>query len=192
MRGARATARHGWQFPPTGGVTESLPAPSNSATKRFIQKPAVLIAAAVIILCVAGGLLYVELTGSSSSSAQSVASTEVADLQQGNFSQICVLALPAQQVTCQSAMSQLSVQQVTYTNLALGTVSVNGDHALVAVTGSVCVGSGQCISNSDPNVAISDGQTFEQAYAQAVSASPSNAWSMPLVKQSGKWYVTGF
>jgi zinc-ribbon domain len=207
----------GGSFPPTGWVTESLPAPSpasatppagaqvleprptpqpsapsSSATKRFIQKPAVLIAAAVIILCVAGGLLYVALTGSSSSSAQSVASTMVADLQQGNFSQICVLALPAQQVKCNTALSQLSVQHVMYKNLALGTVTVNGDQALLEMTGSVCVGSGQCISNSDPNLAISDGKTFEQAYAQAVSASSSTPFIIPLVKQNGKWYVTGF
>jgi zinc-ribbon domain len=208
----------GGSSPPTGWVTESLPAPSPTsatppaaaqvleprptpqpsapsslATKRFIHKPAVLIAAAAIVLCVAGGLLYVELTGSSSSSAQSVASTVVADFQQGNFSQKCALALPAQQAPCQSAVSQLSVQHATYKNLALGTVTVNGDLALFEMTGSACVGSGQCISNSDPNVAMSAGQTFEQAYAQALSpsssAGSSTAFIGALVKQSGKWYV---
>ena len=210
----------GGSFPPTGWVTESLPAPppaphapttppagaqeleprptpqpsvpSSPAKKRFIQKPAVLIAAAAIVLCVVGGLLYVELTGSSSSSAQSVASTMVADLQQGNFSQICVLVPPAQQVKCQSDVGQLSVQHATFKNLALGTVTVNGDQALLEMTGSVCVGSGQCISNSDPNVAISGGKNFEQAYTQAVSASSSTPFIVPLVKQNGKWYVTGF
>ena len=207
----------GGSFPPTGLVTESIPAPSrasatppaaahvleprptpqpsapsSSATKRFIQKPAVLIAAAVIVLCVAGGLLYVELAGSSSSSAQSVASTMVSDLQQGNFSQICVLVPPAQQVKCQSDVSQLSVQHATFKNLALGTVTVNGDQALLEMTGSVCVGAGQCISNSDPNVAISDGKNFEQAYTQAVSANSSTPFIVPLVRQNGKWYVTGF
>src|ERR1035437_6884063 len=200
----------GGSFPPTSGVAKSLDAPppaahapatppngaqvleprptpqpsapSSSATKRFIQKPAVLIAAAVIILCVAGGLLYVAFAGSSSSSAQSVASTMVSDLQQGNFSQICVLVPPAQQVKCQSDVSQLSVQHVTFKNLALGTVTVNGDQALFETTGSVCVGSGQCTSNSDPNVAMRDGKTFEQAYAQAVSASSSTPFIGPLVK----------
>jgi hypothetical protein len=153
----------------------------------------VLIAAAAIVLCVVGGLLYVELTGSSSSSAQSVASTMVADLQQGNFSQICVLVPPAQQVKCQSDVSQLSVQHATYKNLVLGTVTVNGDQALFAMVGGVCVGtSGQCFSNSDPNMGMSAGQTFEQAHAQAVSATSSTPFIVPLVKQNGTWYVTGF
>ena len=154
----------GASSPPTGGVASSLPppptapsapaptpagaqvleprptpqpsAPSSSATKRLIQKPAVLIAAAVIVLGVAGGLLlHAGLTGSSSSSAQSVASTVVDDLQQGNFSQICALATPAEQVKCNSALSQMSVQHVTYKNLALGTVTVNGDQALFDMTG---------------------------------------------------------
>jgi zinc-ribbon domain len=174
-------------------------APSSSATKRFIQKPAVLIVATVIILCVAGGLLYgvaggllhVALTGSSSSSAQSVASTVVTDLQQGNFSQLCVLAPPAQQAKCQSDVSQMSVQHATFTNLALGTVTVNGDQALFTMTGTACVGStGQCTSNSDPNVAMSAGQTFQQAYAETVSATSSTVFIWSLVKQSGKWYVT--
>jgi hypothetical protein len=172
-------------------LTPQPSAPSQSAKKPFIQKPAVLIAVA-IVLCVAGGLLYVALTGSSSSSAQSVASTVVADLEQGNFSQMCVLATPAEQVKCNSALSQLSVQHVTYKNLALGTVTVNGDEALLEMTGSVCDGSGQCTSNSDPNVAMSAGQTFEQAYAQAVSTSSPTPFSIPLVKQNGKWYITGF
>jgi zinc-ribbon domain len=210
----------GASFPPTGGVANSLDtpppaahapatppagaqvleprptpqpsAPSSSATKRFIQKPAVLIAAAVIVLGVAAGLLHEAVTGSSSSSAQSVASTLVADLQQGNFSKICVLALPAQQLKCNTTMSQFSVQHVTYKNLVLGTVTVNGGQALLEMTGSVCAGSGQCMSNSDPNVAMSAGQTFQQAYAEAAAPSSSTVFSIALFKQNGTWYVTGF
>jgi hypothetical protein len=178
---------------PGGGQWPTVPAGVSSATRRSsFTKPVVLAVAAVAILAVVGVTLSIALGGSSSTSPQSVAATAATDLRSGNYAQLCTLAPPAQGQRCRNDMNQISTHDIAYKPVSLGKVTVSGDRALFVLTGSVCEGSGQCLSNNDASAATDKGKTFNQVYAAAIGPSSSSPFILPMVEQGGSWYVTGF
>ena len=180
-----------------GGVPDAGPATLPDGPKRssFVRNPAlVTVAILVLVIAVVGGGIYAVFGGTTSatSSTGSVASATLADLGSGNYDQTCTtLALPGQTSKCASDLKQLTLQHVTYTNLAVGTITTSGNRAVFVIIGRVCVGStGRCLSNQNRNV--DTGHTFNQLYASAIGTTNSSPFLLPLIRQSGHWYVTGF
>jgi hypothetical protein len=182
--------RSAWSDSGTGDWSTMQPAAAatGQAKASLVRKPAFLVVAAIVILAVIGGVIAVSM-GGSSSSARSLASTVVGDLQKGDFAQVCTLALQAQSANCTSQLGSLSTHKVSY-KIALGTVTVNGDRAVFVLTGTVCEGKTFCDSNHDGNLATDKGQSFDQAYTSAVG--PSSEWVVPELEQNGKWYISSF
>jgi len=90
-------------------------------------------------------------------------------------------------------VKELTADRVKYTDLAVGAVTVDGNRAVFAMTGSVCVGtSGRCFSNRDANLGKDKGQTFDQMYAIATGTTNGSPFLLPIVLRGGRWYVTGF
>jgi hypothetical protein len=138
-------------------------------------------------------------------SPQAVADAFVTAIQNGDLSTFCTYALPSQASQCAKDIKQAAGVQ-TYKDIAVGTVTTQGDQALVALTGSICpssktqsTGSGesqtdQCISNSDPNVATKNHKTFAAAYAAATSTNSQSGspFVTVMVRKNGRWYAVGF
>jgi hypothetical protein len=81
-------------------------------------------------------------------------------------------------------------------NFALGYVAVDGDEALVGVTGMFCASNQTpaCMSNVDPAAIFSEAKPFSELWAESVAAdaSTSTAYSYslaPCVKVGTQWYV---
>jgi len=112
-----------------------------------------------------------------------------------DFLAFCSLAVPSEAARCRTTLSSSSASQVKFKDLAVGTVTVQGDKALVVFTGSICDPTGaQCQTNTDPNAALANGTSFDKAYAAALNGSngSSSAFASALVHQGGLWYATGF
>jgi len=84
----------------------------------------------------------------------------------------------------------------TFRDLALGYVVVDGNEALVGVTGTICVPNETpaCTTNDDPAAIFSEAQPFPQLWAESVAAdgssSTSNSYSLaPCVKVGTNWYI---
>lgn len=82
---------------------------------------------------------------------------------------------------------------VTFSHMALGKVTVHGDHAVITTTGMACKGT-QCITNSDANRAMAGGTPFAAAYASADN--PNSPTGSPFVgaavRVGGRWFARGF
>ena len=137
---------------------------------------------------------------SGGATAQAVAAVFVRAVQSGSLATFCVYAVPSEVAACRKDVSEAAGAE-TFQNIALGTVTTQGDKAVVALTGTICPTStttttqtSRCISNTDPNVASKDNQTFAEAYAGASSATNQNSspFVTALVRRNGRWYATGF
>jgi hypothetical protein len=138
-------------------------------------------------------------------SPQAVADAFVTAIQNGDLPTFCTYALPSQASQCAKDIKEAAGVQ-TYKDIAVGTVTTQGDRALVALTGSICptsttqsTGSSesqtdQCISNSDPNVATKSHKTFAAAYAAATSSNSQSGspFVTVMVRKNGRWYAVGF
>lgn len=179
-----------------GGAAESGsgPRPDASPQSTLVRSPTlVTLAIFVLVAAVVGGIVYAVIRGTSSSTntAQSVAAATISDLNSVNYNQICSLAAPGQTAKCSSDLKQLTIQHVRYMNLSVGTVTTSGPRAVFVIVGRVCVGStGRCLSNQNKNVG--KGHTFDQLYASAIGTINSSPFLLPLIRQDGHWYVTGF
>lgn len=178
-------------FPqPLGG---NLSTTSPDTAKPIIKRPGFQISAVILVVVLVGAMLFVVFGKSSNSNgAHAIASAMAADLNSGNYQQVCLLAVPNQQAACKANLASALSQGVRFINISLGTVTVNGTQALFVLTGTFCDSTSKCLSNSDPNAATDSGQTFAQVYASALSTTASNPFIAPLVEENGKWYLTGF
>lgn len=168
------------QFPPRQGA--------RSANRKPIGHPGVLVGGIALVLVIILGAIHLAGSGASSGSPQSVASAVATDLHVGELSQLCLLVVPNDVSKCQSDMAQAAAAKVTYSALAVGAVTVQGDRALAVWTGTIC-SNGSCNSNHDPNAAIGKGLTFDQVYSAVVNGNSQEYPFLALVKQNGKWYV---
>jgi hypothetical protein len=76
----------------------------------------------------------------------------------------------------------------TFTVSQYGYVAVNGDKALVGMTGNFC-SAGKCFKNTDPAALFKDGKSFAQQW-DAAQKSSSSAYSLtPVIQVGGKWYI---
>ena len=179
-----------------GDVHDAGPAilPDTPNRSSLVRNPVlVTVAILVLVIAVVGGGIYAVFGGTTSAtgSTTSVASATLADLNSGNYGQICTLAPPGQTSKCASDLKQLTIQHIKYTSLTVGTITTSGNRAVFVIIGRVCVGSsGRCLSNRNRNVG--KGHTFDQLYASAIGTTNSSPFLLPLIRQNGHWYVTGF
>ena len=146
------------------GGDPSAPAKKPSSNKKVFAGVVI-----VVLLALIGGGLYLLLGRSSTSSGpQAVADALVADLNDAKFTQACSLTIPSQRSICESATSTYYQELQTYQatgKFSVGTVTVHGDQATVRGTVKAC----------NPGIC----------------STTDLRWSIPMVKQGGKWYVLG-
>ena len=131
--------------------------------------------------------------GTGLASAQAVGDAYIAAVHSKNFGGFCAIAAPGQEQTCIDDVSAVANGAVTYSNWALGTVTVQGDQAIINFTGTGCSGE-QCASNGDPNSAQSDGTSFAKAFSAANNPNDPNSspFATSAVRVDGQWYASGF
>ena len=131
--------------------------------------------------------------GTGLASAQAVGAAYVAAITSKDFSGFCAIAAPGQEQKCTDDVSAVTSGGVTYSNWALGKVTVQGDQAIINFTGTGCSGE-QCGSNSDPDSAQSDGTSFAKAFSAANNPNDPNSspFATSAVRIDGKWYASGF
>lgn len=113
----------------------------------------------------------------------------------GHLTDFCKYEQPALQSGCNDGMSQVTPAKVkdqlpTFKNVKLGYTAIDGDKALIGLTGRICAkGKSHCFSNSDPAKLFKGGKPFSELWNEAVKA-PDNVYSLsPAIKINGKWYA---
>ncbi len=128
----------------------------------------------------------------------SVVRSYIDSLNGGNLRALCPLIEPAGQATCRQALrGSASSNGTSFTHFALGYVAVDGDRALVGLTGTYCNPGEKprCTTNNDPAALFSaSGASFDSLFTTALAAqNPSttdNTYSLaPCVRVGGKWYL---
>jgi hypothetical protein len=131
--------------------------------------------------------------GTGLATPQAVGTAFVTAINTKNFSGFCAIAAPGQEENCTNDVSAINSGQATFSNWALGTVTTQGDQAIINFTGTACSGE-QCASNGDANSAQSDGTSFAKAFAAAnnSNSSDSTPFATAAVRVNGQWYASGF
>lgn len=105
-----------------------------------------------------------------------------------NSSLVCSYLVPSSQPTCDQQAQQQPLPAFTGNPTVAGGI-ISASEALVSVTGSICVSGGACAGNNDPGLGMPDvGETFAQAYGQALSSSGSFS-PVPCIEENGMWYA---
>ena len=149
------------------------------------------------------GLLVAGCGGGSSSGASSpsqAASADVNALLSGDLASACAYVPPSVQAHCRSGLRSVTGINATG-NATIVKQVVQGEKALVALTGRVCLKAGNtgstCISNADPSTGMPGGSvSFQSAFSAALTnfnssnGSASGPFSpIPCIEIDGRWYV---
>jgi hypothetical protein len=114
---------------------------------------------------------------------------EIAAVTAKNMLQGCQYYTPVFQAQCKAAGGGSPTDVPTFTNSAIGYVAVNGQKALVGITGKICTPRNPCFTNTDPAAIFKDGKSFAQQWDAAVKAGSSGYSLSPCVQVGGKWYI---
>jgi hypothetical protein len=115
----------------------------------------------------------------------------------GDIAAECSYFQVAYQSQCRSIAAQApsgSKSKTTLTGFALGYVAVDGDKALVGMTGEVCTpgNTPACVTNNNPAAIFSSGKPFAALWAQEVAAdapgTPGDYSLLPCLKTGQDWY----
>jgi hypothetical protein len=113
----------------------------------------------------------------------------------GDFAKFCSYLPPSQQNDCNSAYSGLPAASLktampTYKNVVVTYTAVDGNEALVGVTGTICDPNQtpSCISNGDPAAFFDSGKPFPTLWSESI-ANSSSYTPAPMTKVNGKWYI---
>jgi hypothetical protein len=121
-----------------------------------------------------------------------VTAAELSALNTKKVTSFCKYGLPAQAAKCASELSQVPASQFPFTrNAAIGYVAVQGNKAVVGMTGTFCT-PGQkpeCFTNTDPAAVFSTVHSFSGLWKNAMSSSPMSYSLTPCEKIGGKWYI---
>lgn len=120
----------------------------------------------------------------------------VSSIESGNYTGFCRYEQPTLQAQCNAGISQATSQQAasqlpTFKNVKVGYTAIDGDKALVGLTGTICVPNSKpaCFTNNDPAALFSSGKSFATLWNEAVKA-PSNMYALsPVTKINGNWYA---
>jgi hypothetical protein len=125
--------------------------------------------------------------------------TVVKDLESGHFTDVCSAVEPSQQASCKSQFGSIPMAEIkadlpTYKNLATTYTAIDGDKALVGVTGSMCEpeATPKCATITDTAAAFDSGKSFATLWNEAVNPKSSGYTLSPLIKVNGAWYGNSF
>jgi hypothetical protein len=121
----------------------------------------------------------------------------IAVLNGNKVSQFCQYIEPAAQSACRKALAGVtSTGGQTVAHFHLGYVAIDGNKALVGLTGTNCDPNAKprCDTNTDPAALFSSGRSFATLFSQALAAqnssSSANTYSLaPCVQVDSKWYI---
>jgi hypothetical protein len=121
----------------------------------------------------------------------------IAVLNGNKVSEFCQFVEPAEQPTCHHALAGVtSTGGETIGHFHLGYVAVDGNRALVGLTGTNCDPNAKprCDTNTDPAALFSSDRSFASLYTEALAAqnttSSANTYSLaPCVQVNAKWYI---
>jgi hypothetical protein len=112
-----------------------------------------------------------------------------------DFAKFCSYFPPSEQDNCNSTYSgvpaaSLKTAMPTHKNVVVTYTAIDGDEALVNVTGTICDPNQtpSCISNSDPAAVFDSGKPFTTLWSESV-ANSSSYTPTPMTKVNGKWYI---
>lgn len=110
---------------------------------------------------------------------------------QGNWTLACSYASPGTQQACLQGNADFGRESG---QLTIHGIEINGDDALVELTGTVCNDLLGCLSSLDPSSGMPPSPSdFSAAYDAALPSTPhSSALSispLPMIKVNGQWYV---
>jgi hypothetical protein len=188
-----------WDYqPPAGPGAPPGPggfgAPGTSPLRGIKpDKRTLTIGGAIVGVVIVVIVVIIVATGGSGNSPESTVTGLIQAVTTNNGAAFCTFVPPSELSQCQSSEATLTggsghgqvVSQV-----------VQGNEALVAVTGQLCApylatstGS-DCASNSDPTAGMpGNGVTFDQAYAAASSSGFTALSPVALEQINGKWYI---
>jgi hypothetical protein len=119
----------------------------------------------------------------------------LAGAEAADFSKFCSYFPPSDQANCNSTYSgvpaaSLKTAMPTDKNVVVTYTAIDGDEALVNVTGTICDPNQtpSCISNSDPAAFFDSGKPFTTLWSESV-ANSSSYTPAPMTKINGKWYL---
>ena len=111
-----------------------------------------------------------------------------------DFAKFCSYFSPSNQGSCISAYSGMSAASlkaamITSKNVVVTYTAIDGDEALVGITGTVCDPNQtpSCVSNTDPAALLDSGKPFTALWSESV-ASTSGYTPLAMTKVNGKWY----
>jgi hypothetical protein len=115
----------------------------------------------------------------------------------GRITVLCQFVEPAGTSACDHALAgATSSNGARISHFALGYVAIDGNRALVGLTGTNCNPTVEptCSTNTDPAAIFSSGRPFGALYIQAVAsqnpAITKNVYSLaPCVRVAGRWYI---
>lgn len=105
----------------------------------------------------------------------------------GDYSQACGYMIPSGQGECDQQVA--STPSLTGTYQIVGQV-IEGDRALVFVTGSACNGPGDCFGNSDTSMGdASSPSGFDSYYVYYSPGDSGNFSPLSCIKVGSQWYL---
>ncbi len=121
----------------------------------------------------------------------------VATLNSGKLSDLCPLVEPDAQSLCRQALLGAPATTGTkFSDAALGYVAIDGDEALVGLTGTYCDPNATpaCTTNTNAAAIFDSDRSFSALFSAALTAaSPSNtssAYSLaPCIEVNSQWYL---
>ena len=117
---------------------------------------------------------------------QAVAGALQADLA-GDYSQACSYMIPSGQAECHQQVA--NTPSLTGSYHIVGQV-IEGDRALVFVTGTACNGPGDCFGNSDTSMDdASSPSVFDNYYGYYTPGDNGNFSPFSCIKVDGLWYL---
>jgi hypothetical protein len=168
-------------------------APGNAPSARKLPNPKVMaIGGAAVAVVVVVIVVVVLVTGGSGNSPTNTANEFIQAVLSNNGAKICSLYIPSEQSACRQ--EEASFKGATGNGQVVNQ-AVQGDEALVSITGQLCApyigsGSNDCESNNNATAGMpGNGVSFDQAYSNATNPDTANLSPAPLQEVNGTWYV---
>lgn len=128
---------------------------------------------------------------------ETVAATEVNDVNSGHLAAICSIIPPSEYAKCNKVLSAAGPSASTgqsFKNFTAGYTVIDGNKALVGYTGTFCStkASPKCQTNTNPAAIFSSGKSFTVLFNDALNSTNTSGSSYslaPLIKIGSKWYM---
>lgn len=153
-----------------------------------------MIGAAVGVVVILIVVIVVVVGGGSGNSPTNTVNGFVQAALANNGTAVCTFFPPADQTQCDAGSSIF--HSATGSAQVVNQV-IQGNEALVAVTGRICApfisgtsGGNDCASNSVPSTGMpGNGVSFDQAFTASQSESNNSLSPVPCEELNGKWYL---